>query len=424
MRPLVAPTDLLRAHPTYTVNPATDVNLLNAITVLRLNAQEEGLLYAEIERLRGLGKKRGKIDESELPKGADQALTYIRTNWLTNWNDSQRLTLMLDYMPDYYKKIRARYKSEIEKYKTARGDLLNTLGYYCSYCEIPVGIGVHVEHKLPKVDFPANAVEWDNLLLACDNCNSNKGEQPARSIGVMHPIPNTTVIPQPPLVGPLLATTETASQDGSGSYFPWPDDPNYPGYGAFSYRMMRVAYDAFGNRTAAEPIDPGDLDVWVLNGRVSQIPPYFGKDIRGRFNGQVWEVELHMVPSRALGDDWYQKADNMIRTFDLNRDKKKDLRQLWNSDLRVPLRTVAWFKAVAARPRLVNAYLRDARLQDLQLTGFNEMVTAVMDTAISSGFWSVWRHVFASYVSNDVIRAAMLAPLYRQEYFPATRQPQ
>jgi hypothetical protein len=85
---------------------------------------------------------------------------------------------------------------------------------------------------------------------------------------------------------------------------------------------------------------------------------------------------------------------------------------------------VAWFKAVAARPRLVNAYLRDARLQDLQLTGFNEMVTAVMDTAISSGFWSVWRHVFASYVSNDVIRAAMLAPLYRQEYFPATRQPQ
>lgn len=421
MRPVTAPAS--RAHPNYTVDPATDHALQTTLDELTWNAQEQALTDAETQRLNALGVQPRAVGLKNLGDiGADR-LDTIRTEW-GHFDNSERLFLMTKALPACYSKVREQGKNQVGKYVDARGDLLTTLGYYCSYCEIPVGIGVHIEHKLPKRDFPSQAVNWDNMLLACDNCNSNKGDKPTRLYGLQNAIPPFGAIPQPMLNAPLTANADQAMRDGAATYYPWPDDTNYAGYGVFGYRMMRVTYDQWGTRTNATIIDPGDLEVMVLNGQVKRVPPYTGKTVVGSFNGTNLEVELHLLASQSFGQAWFDKATHLITDFDLNRSKNNDLRFSWNSDLRVPLRTDAWFKAISAVPRLVNAYLRDLRLGDQTLAGFTEMKNAVMETAVSTGFWSVWTYVFRQFVQNDGLRNAMLAPFYDPQYFPGTRLPQ
>ncbi|PSW14769.1 HNH endonuclease [Photobacterium sanctipauli] len=67
------------------------------------------------------------------------------------------------------------------KYQDSRGDLIKRLGDYCSYCEMQLDASLAVEHVQPKKPKGANQViqsrllDWNNFLLACTNCNSNKG---------------------------------------------------------------------------------------------------------------------------------------------------------------------------------------------------------------------------------------------------------
>lgn len=63
-------------------------------------------------------------------------------------------------------------------YGEARPHLAQTLGRYCSYCERWIAASLAVEHVQPKSLRPDLALAWDNLLLACANCNSAKGNQP------------------------------------------------------------------------------------------------------------------------------------------------------------------------------------------------------------------------------------------------------
>ncbi len=68
-------------------------------------------------------------------------------------------------------------------YQRARGELIRRLGGYCSYCEMQLDSGLHVEHVQPKkeqgtqcVDSSKNS-DWDNFLLACVNCNATKSNK-------------------------------------------------------------------------------------------------------------------------------------------------------------------------------------------------------------------------------------------------------
>jgi uncharacterized protein (TIGR02646 family) len=63
------------------------------------------------------------------------------------------------------------------KYQEARGHLIDRLGEYCSYCEMPLKASLAVEHCQPKSQHPKLELEWDNFLLACTNCNSTKGDK-------------------------------------------------------------------------------------------------------------------------------------------------------------------------------------------------------------------------------------------------------
>lgn len=62
-----------------------------------------------------------------------------------------------------------------KKYADARGDLIDRIGEYCSYCEMHQDASLAVEHVKPKKHNPHLELEWDNFLLSCVNCNSIKG---------------------------------------------------------------------------------------------------------------------------------------------------------------------------------------------------------------------------------------------------------
>ena len=48
----------------------------------------------------------------------------------------------------------------------------------CAYCEGRIGhiSFTHIEHKLPKGKHPTLVCAWGNLTIACQKCNTNKGQ--------------------------------------------------------------------------------------------------------------------------------------------------------------------------------------------------------------------------------------------------------
>lgn len=68
-------------------------------------------------------------------------------------------------------------------YPMARGKLIERLGECCSYCEVHLDTSLAVEHVQPKkppgavANDPNRELSWDNFLLACTNCNSNKDNE-------------------------------------------------------------------------------------------------------------------------------------------------------------------------------------------------------------------------------------------------------
>jgi uncharacterized protein (TIGR02646 family) len=65
-------------------------------------------------------------------------------------------------------------------YESARKDLIDRMGQYCSYCNQKLPASLAVEHVRPKAVEPALELQWDNFLLGCTNCNSTKGKKPVK----------------------------------------------------------------------------------------------------------------------------------------------------------------------------------------------------------------------------------------------------
>jgi uncharacterized protein (TIGR02646 family) len=74
-------------------------------------------------------------------------------------------------------------ENAISKYrhKEIRAALETMFHGKCAYCESKIGhvSDAHIEHYRPKSRFPDRTFDWDNLLLACGQCNSAryKGEK-------------------------------------------------------------------------------------------------------------------------------------------------------------------------------------------------------------------------------------------------------
>ncbi len=78
-------------------------------------------------------------------------------------------------------------------YKAARNDMAAVIGWFCSYCEMPVRNMIEVEHVHPVAN-GGNALLWDNFLLSCRYCNGVKSNNNLSRNGYLWPdIDNTTL---------------------------------------------------------------------------------------------------------------------------------------------------------------------------------------------------------------------------------------
>lgn len=63
-------------------------------------------------------------------------------------------------------------------YQEAKSSLIARVGRYCAYCEVQQSAALTIDHIEPRRHAPHRERDWDNLLLACVNCNGTKGAQP------------------------------------------------------------------------------------------------------------------------------------------------------------------------------------------------------------------------------------------------------
>lgn len=250
---------------------------------------------------------------------------------------------------------------------TVQNALIETLGNYCSYCEIPL-TGYHNEHYRFRAAWEpvTDMSQWDDLLLICADCRSH--------------------IQKPAI---------TAEEAGD---LLWPDQDKtfgLGGEGAFLYELRKVKL--------------------------------LKEDEPGSFSAPEDTQLVFVTPNPAAGPETKQLAQNTIDFFQLNL--PASFYDATTSELLLPYayveqrldnrifkRTDAWFEAERAVERLNSidamGYPETAALVKNLLL---EQITA---HAFFSGNWSVWITVF----NNAGIDAATLRKLFLgdERYFSGT----
>lgn len=90
------------------------------------------------------------------------------------------------------------YDKHYEPYGNAKDDLIENLGKYCSFCEVPVPpkSSLEVEHVkakgIPK--YAGMVCSWSNFLLGCKNCNPIKSQKDFEFVEIHLPHLNNTLL--------------------------------------------------------------------------------------------------------------------------------------------------------------------------------------------------------------------------------------
>lgn len=107
--------------------------------------------------------------------------------------------------PDILKQNEIKWKNDLESenpkdhfkrrynHKDIKAALIKETSQKCAYCEskiLHIGFG-HIEHILPQKDFVDKTFEWENLTLACEKCNINKGHYYDESYPILNPYTDT-----------------------------------------------------------------------------------------------------------------------------------------------------------------------------------------------------------------------------------------
>ena len=90
----------------------------------------------------------------------------------------------IDSIPiDERKKLIRGYKNN-----ETQESLFNSSHNKCSYCEIiPYSSYLEIEHFEPKELYKERALDWNNLLPSCTNCNKKKGLHDTRNYPIINP---------------------------------------------------------------------------------------------------------------------------------------------------------------------------------------------------------------------------------------------
>jgi uncharacterized protein (TIGR02646 family) len=193
-------------------------------------------------------------------------------------------------------------------YREARDDLISRIDDYCSYCEVCLHSSIAVEHVRPKKPQPALEREWTNLLLACDICNSIKGDEDVN-----------------------LA-----------EYF-WPDRDNTAR--AFDYDVDQPPHVAARLNPAFREIAARTIALTGLD-RLPGHADYSDRDRRWLKRCQAWGVALN---ARRLleQDNTPHMRDSILQTA-LSRGFWSVWLQVFHDDEEMRSRLINWFPGTAA----------------------------------------------------------------------------
>ncbi|MFT5916358.1 MAG: hypothetical protein ACI81T_002866 [Bacteroidia bacterium] len=128
-------------------------------------------------------------------------------------------------------------------YGTAKYDLVNDIGRYCSFCDRRANYnGLDVEHILPKKYHSDLEENWDNFLLACTNCNSTKGTDEVDLSKLFMPHINNTAHIFKYGTGGLLTinkSLKSSDEEKAKKYFELVGVDRKPGHKKYSYKDLR-----------------------------------------------------------------------------------------------------------------------------------------------------------------------------------------
>lgn len=97
------------------------------------------------------------------------------------------------------------------KYQEAIGDLEDSFGRYCSYCERRFPALLAVEHVSPKSLDRLRETDWTNFLLGCVNCNSVKADTPTNDQDFIWPDKDNTLMAIEYKLGGIVGPSPTLS---------------------------------------------------------------------------------------------------------------------------------------------------------------------------------------------------------------------
>ncbi|VTR27886.1 HNH endonuclease [Sphingobacterium thalpophilum] len=87
----------------------------------------------------------------------------------------------------------------VNSYGEWRRFLIERIGYYCAYCNIPLSHNLNVEHVVPKNPVEGaeagDSLAWDNMLLACGPCNNAKSNREINANRYYLPEEHNTLLP-------------------------------------------------------------------------------------------------------------------------------------------------------------------------------------------------------------------------------------
>lgn len=85
------------------------------------------------------------------------------------------------------RKVRkGRAPNRYARWEDARDDLMDRIGAFCSFCEMPLPHMGAVEHVIPRSRGGAR-LAWSNFLIACVHCNAAKKNRNATRRGYVWP---------------------------------------------------------------------------------------------------------------------------------------------------------------------------------------------------------------------------------------------
>ncbi|MEM7397212.1 MAG: HNH endonuclease [Verrucomicrobiota bacterium] len=138
-------------------------------------------------------KSKGSLTATSSPSASKRKFTVSRANYMTAARETQFRVInnggasYVTRLNAFLGKSGGGSASLDQIYGLSRSDLIRNFGQYCSYCEMPVfDNSLAVEHMIPKNSFADRGIDYNNFLLSCPNCNSQKSDHPSKDLNYRH----------------------------------------------------------------------------------------------------------------------------------------------------------------------------------------------------------------------------------------------